>query len=560
MLLNRSDYIAKSFQFLDGRQFNKLDHDPTKSFQGKVQRCLLKMKKVFDKNTYKRLYPSSSQPGLFFGLAKIHKLRENSNIVDDLPIRPVISNIGTATYEISKYLANLLSPLTKSEYTISSTKEFIQRLKSKSIDPNYDMVSFDVTSLFTNVPLNYTIEVILDKIFKEKLITTKLSRDNFKQLLELCTKEMHFSFNGDIYKQKDGVAMGNPLGPVLANIFMVELENKLVPTLSGKMSLWYRYVDDTFTFIKKDELENVKSVLNDFHEDIKFTHEIEHNNIISFLDVSVIKKVNGSFSTEVFRKKTDTNVYINWKAFAPRSWKIGTLKGLFRRAYLVCSETKGLNKELNYLKYVFTNVNAYPKKVVNSTLNNVTKAIEREKALDISRTNENPGVQANANIELTNESYPHICLPYKGREGENTVKKLKRCLNNFLPNEVIPRFTYKSKKTGSFFAIKDKIKSEHQTDLVYSYKQNNSEVIDYIGETNVRFESRIYEHCNTDKKSSVYKEAQSTGCNVSPNDFQVLAKGYPKTRDRKIAEALYIKEFKPRLNEQVASYKLKLFN
>ena len=95
---------------------------------------------------------------------------------------------------------------------------------------------------------------------------------------------------------------------------------------------------------------------------------------------------------------------------------------------------------------------------------------------------------------------------------------------------------------------------------MYSYKQNNNEVIDYIGETNVRFESRIYEHCNTDKKSSVYKEGQSTGCNVSPNDFQVLAKGYPKTRDRKIAEALYIKEFKPRLNEQVASYKLKLFN
>ena len=77
-------------------------------------------------------------------------------------------------------------------------------------------------------------------------------------------------------------------------------------------------MDDTFTFIKKDELENVKRVLNDFHEDIKFTHEIEHNNIISFLDVSVIKKVNGSFRTEVFRKKTDTNVYINWKAFALR--------------------------------------------------------------------------------------------------------------------------------------------------------------------------------------------------------------------------------------------------
>ena len=75
---------------------------------------------------------------------------------------------------------------------------------------------------------------------------------------------MHFSFNGDIYKQKDGVAMGNPLGPVVANIFIVQVESKLVPTLSRTMSPWYKYVDDTVTFIKKDELEYVKKILNDF--------------------------------------------------------------------------------------------------------------------------------------------------------------------------------------------------------------------------------------------------------------------------------------------------------
>ena len=77
-------------------------------------------------------------------------------------------------------------------------------------------------------------------------------KKELKRLLELCIKEMHFSFNGCIYQQVNGVAMGSPLGPVLANIFMVELEEMLIPTLSDKVSLWYRYVDDTFTFIKKD--------------------------------------------------------------------------------------------------------------------------------------------------------------------------------------------------------------------------------------------------------------------------------------------------------------------
>ena len=261
------------------------------------------MKKAFDKKTYQKLYPSSSRPGQFFGLAKVHKLDSSCRDDDALPLRPVISNIGTSTYKISKYLSQILAPLAKSEYTTESTKDFVHKLGKQSIGAGYSMVSFDVTSLFTNVPLDYTISLILDKIYNEKLISIKLKRQDLKELLELCTKEMHFTFNGETFKQVDGVAMGSPLGPVLANIFMVELETSLIPTLQGKVSLWQRYVDDTFTFIQHNEIENVKGILNEFHTDKKFTHEIEVDNNIAFLDVSIAKKCNGTFVTEVFRKK-----------------------------------------------------------------------------------------------------------------------------------------------------------------------------------------------------------------------------------------------------------------
>ena len=107
---------------------------------------------------------------------------------------------------------------------------------------------------------------------------------------------------------------------------MVELENRLVPSLRDKMPIWYRYVDDTFTFIKTCEIENVKQVLNNFNPNIEFTHEIEKRNNISFLDVKIIRKGNGMFDTEVSRKDSDTNVYIHWNSFCPNSWKIGTLK------------------------------------------------------------------------------------------------------------------------------------------------------------------------------------------------------------------------------------------
>ena len=65
-----------------------------------------------------------------------------------------------------------------------------------------------------------------------------------------------------MYQQVDGVAMGSPLGPVIANIFMSELEHALVPQLREKMSVWLRYVDDTFTFLNEGEIENIKILLN----------------------------------------------------------------------------------------------------------------------------------------------------------------------------------------------------------------------------------------------------------------------------------------------------------
>ena len=320
-------------------------------------------------------------------------------------------------------------------------------------------------------------------------------------------------------------------------------------------------MDDTFTFIKHNEIENVKGVLNGFHQDIKFTHEIEKNNSISFLDVKVTKKINGEFVTEVHRKKTDTNLYVNWKSFSPRSWKIGTLKGLFRRAYVICSEKSGLDKEITHLKYVFSKINGYPSKVVHNTLQDVVKAIEREKHLEFVTSNNVNTMTTPSEGSKKEDVFPYMCLPYKGLEGEKIINKFKNYISRFLPNEVKPRFIYKGKKLGSFFSLKDSIKNEHLTDLVYGYFGNiTPNVARYVGETNVRYESRTYEHSFTDKKSSIYKDAIKNNYTILQDNFRVLETGYNKTVDRKIAEALYIKELNPQLNEQVRSFNLKLFN
>ena len=101
-----------------------------------------------------------------------------------------------------------------SEYTVKSTSDFITHIKGQNIPNNFKLISFDVTSLFTNVPLDFTIDVILKRIYDENEVNTNIPKQQMRDLLLLCTKNVHFSYNGDIYTQADGVAMGSSLGPV----------------------------------------------------------------------------------------------------------------------------------------------------------------------------------------------------------------------------------------------------------------------------------------------------------------------------------------------------------
>ena len=116
--------------------------------------------------------------------------------------------------------------------------EFINHVKRMNIPKDHTFISFDVKSLFTYVPLDFTINVILRRIYNENEIHTNIKRSKMKELLLLSTKNVHFTFNNDIYQQCDGVAMGSSFGPVIAGIFIVELESTLLPRLAEYMTPW----------------------------------------------------------------------------------------------------------------------------------------------------------------------------------------------------------------------------------------------------------------------------------------------------------------------------------
>ena len=109
------------------------------------------------------------------------------------------------------------------------------------------------------------------------------------------------------------------LDPTLANMFMVELEQNIISTLSKDISLWKRYVDDTICFVNSNRISHVLESLNSFHSNIKFTVEIEKGNKIAFLDILLIR-YKDLINTTVYRKKTNTDLYINWNFLSPNSW------------------------------------------------------------------------------------------------------------------------------------------------------------------------------------------------------------------------------------------------
>ena len=103
-----------------------------------------------------------------------------------------------------------MSPFSRS--TVNSTKHFIKSIKHEKIQISYQTISFDIKSLFTSVPLDKTFEIILQRIYNHNEKTMQVSKKVMRELLLLCTKEVHFTYSNGIYQQKDGMAMESPLG------------------------------------------------------------------------------------------------------------------------------------------------------------------------------------------------------------------------------------------------------------------------------------------------------------------------------------------------------------
>ena len=258
--------------------------------------------------------PSSNQPVMLYGTAKTHKFEEINNITKDtLKFRPIIAQTGTCYYNTAQVIGQYLKPLcAENNFIITNTQDFASMIKEQPpLQDNEEYVSYDVESLFTNVPINETIDHILDMIYVHKKLPEICTRLVMKRLLRKLTTEGVFMFQSQFYKQTDGCTMGGPLSVIFSNIYLTKLENDIVVPM--KPLFYRRFVDDVINKRRKNTPDLLLDKLNSYHPRIKFTIEV---NPTRFLDTKVINK-HGFITTSVHRKVTKLPTH--WSSKIPQT-------------------------------------------------------------------------------------------------------------------------------------------------------------------------------------------------------------------------------------------------
>src|ERR1700761_3534460 len=310
----------------------------------------------FDRNIYNDLRAVGSSPGKLYGLPKTHK--------SGVPLRPILSAVPFHNYKLAKFLVPLLSPLATSDYNITNIFEFARDLRSISYHHLFHMISLDIENLFTNVPVTETINIILNKLFPDDYVCYHgFNRDEFRTLLSLAVEHSYFTFNNNLFKQKDGMAMGSPLGPIFANIFLAHNESSWLANAPVTPFLYKRYVDDTLLLVPTDsDVNQLLDHMNSQHPNIRFTLETETNDSLNFLGLTINRKhdlANNvySFETKVYRKPMHSPLLTNFNSFTPLSYRLTVARSLIYRALQLCSSWFSFHLEVDIIKTMLLKIN-----------------------------------------------------------------------------------------------------------------------------------------------------------------------------------------------------------
>lgn len=357
VIMDKTDYLKKMEDMCIENNYIIIKKTPLPKMIRECNDLIKIIKNNFDVGFRHGLNISNPIVPRLYGLPKIHKQGNK--------MRPIVSSINSPCYKIAKWLINELKildqPISKS---IKNSFQLVKRLENVELDDNDILVSFDIISLFPNVPIVESL-IAMD----EWLDLNNIEEEKKKVYLataKLCMNHSFFQFNHKFYKLDQGANMGNPLSPLMAELFLAKFEttlenNNLLPVT------WIRYVDDVLAITSKNKVDSLLDVLNSQFPSIKFTVEIENDSSINFLDLK-LKRINKKIVFDVFRKETSTIRFLTNDSYNPIQHKHAVFHSLAYRLVNLPLSQDCYASEYEFIKQAAT-VNGYERNLIDNIIN-----------------------------------------------------------------------------------------------------------------------------------------------------------------------------------------------
>ena len=547
VILNKVDYTDKvSYILSDESKFKRIEKDPTETIKKKANNLIEAQNSVVDDFKLNKIV-GDYQPGYAYGNVKTHKPGN--------PLRPIISQIPTPTYQLAKTLNKVITPYIPNEYMLTSTNDFIDVLHANT--NNGIIASLDVESLFTNVPIDKTIDIIIEHSYNHPTLPPpKIPQDILKQLLYLCTREAPFRCpQGKLYVQIEGVAMGSPLGPTFANFYMGDLEQRTFKDKSKKPHIYARFVDDIF--VQVENINELETLRQQFQENsvLQFTYELNVNNKLPFLDVYVDAS-DHKFRTKVYRKPTSQGNCLNGNSECTDKYKYSVISNYLNRAYRISDSWQDFHEEVVHIKQLLIN-NNFSNKMVDNQIN---------KFLNQALSPKDPKQEKKTPIKIFYQGQTHKNYKIDERTIENIVDNNIKCIDT--NNKIKVVFYYKNRKTSNCIMKNNMAPPPttlQQTNVVYKFTcpMPHSQVVEYVGLTQTKLSRRLTYHGQNGSILKHFQEAHN--CKPTREQITENTSIITKESDRyrlTIKEALIIRNIKPLINKQFDNFTniLKLYS
>ena len=535
VILTRQQYDSKMLELLnDTVTYKTIQKDPTPQIINKVNNLV---KEWVDcgiiaptlANKYKS---SNANISRIYGLVKAHKANH--------PVRPIISYVGSPFYAMSRLLVDLLKHAVPTKYSIKNSFEFVEKIKDVTIPSGHVLVSFDVTSMYTNITMPLivksfsTLNIVPPSSY---LFSDAIYKTEILNVLNLIMQSNCFKYNNSFYSQIQGLAMGSPISPTIASIAMHFVIEAAITQLDFCPPFLYIYADDILTLLPSDKIQSTLNIFNSIDKKIKFTMEEEQNSQIPFLDVLVIR-LNDNLRTKWYKKPYSSNRILHYGSCHSRSQILASALSLKHRIFTL-SHPSYHNTNANTIRDIL-NKNGYPNNIINRILTNTPR-----NATSSFTSNEPP----------TNDLTQYFKFPYVDGLSDRiryVLKKYNIRLAYYPPTKISHIYSH----------LKPKCSVTDMSGVVYKIPCMDCD-LHYIGTTKNKLVSRLKQHANDCRLVNALRPNKTA---LSQHHFQfghsfdfdsvTVLDIEPIHRKRYISEALHIKHSTHSINFQTDTQQL----